>query len=93
VQAEPSKGGHDNDYVFNLTLADASGQLHTLGVSGWHKFFSEDCQGWVSASELQDGEHLRGHSGTMNVTSITSLPGLHRVYNFTVGSKLRGHDP
>jgi len=36
-----------NDFVFALSLADAAGALDTLGVTGWHKFFSH--VGWASA--------------------------------------------
>jgi hypothetical protein len=74
---------HLNGFVFDLTLRDSSGQGSTLGVTGWHKFYTED-RGWVSASELRRGEAVRGREGVVTVASLARRPGVQRVYNFTV---------
>jgi hypothetical protein len=74
---------HLSNFVSELTVADASGQLDRLGVTGWHKFFRER-RGWVSACELELGEKLRGHDGPVVVTSLVRDPDVQRVYNLTV---------
>ncbi|HEX8524121.1 MAG TPA: polymorphic toxin-type HINT domain-containing protein, partial [Tepidisphaeraceae bacterium] len=75
---------HLNDYVFDVALEDQHGSHDNLGVTGFHKFYSEDRHGWVSAADLHDGEQLRGESGPIHVLSVMSLPGTQQVYNFTV---------
>ncbi|HEX8523216.1 MAG TPA: RHS repeat-associated core domain-containing protein, partial [Tepidisphaeraceae bacterium] len=75
---------HLNDYVFDLVLADQAGNSDNLGVTGFHKFYSEDRHRWISTVDLREGERLRGESGPIHVLSVTSLPGTQRVYNFTV---------
>lgn len=49
---------HLNRFVFRLTVKDASGKSETLGVTGYHKFYSETRKAWVSAKDLHDGERL-----------------------------------
>lgn len=74
---------HLNDYVFHLTLQDASGNTETLGVTGFHKLFAED-RGWTSVASLHIGEQMRGDHGDLTVVSLTRDPGVQRVYNLTV---------
>jgi len=74
---------HLNNFIFDLTLKDASGVVDTLGVTGWHKMFSES-RGWVSASELKAGETLRSFDGPLVVASLVRRSGADRVYNMTV---------
>ncbi len=38
----------------------------------------------MSTVDLQEGEELRTATGTARGTTLTSLPGTDRVYNFTV---------
>ncbi len=66
-----------------MTLSADSGKTDTYGVTGFHKWYSES-RGWVSTVDLQEGEELRTATGTARVTTLTSLPGTDRVYNFTV---------
>ena len=56
----------------------------TLGMTGWHKMFSESRGAWVSASELEIGEVLRGHDGPVVVTQLMRDPAVQRVYNMSV---------
>ena len=42
---------HLNDFLYNLTLSDSQGDTDNLGVTGYHRFYTED-RGWVIASEL-----------------------------------------
>ncbi len=75
---------HLNNFVFDLTVRNAQGDLETLGVTGWHKFYDE-AEGWQSASELDLGDTLRGLDGQpMTVVSLQRDEGIHRVYNLTV---------
>ncbi len=75
---------HLNQFLFDLTVSDASGHRETIGVTGWHKIYSESRDGWVSASLLTNGELLRGHDGLVTVVSLTRRSGTFRVYNMTV---------
>jgi YD repeat-containing protein len=70
--------------VIELTLRDSRGQEETLRPTGEHLFYSVTQGEWLSAEELQPGEHLDGIKGTVTVTAITTLPGTHRVYNLSV---------
>lgn len=64
--------------------ANADGELETLGVTGWHKFYDE-AEGWQSASELTIGDTLRGLSGeNVKVVALAQRPATERVYNMTV---------
>jgi hypothetical protein len=74
---------HLNNFLFRLTLKEPSGAQETLGVTGWHKLYSED-RGWVSVCELRLGETLAGHGGPVAVAELRREPGVHRVYNMTV---------
>jgi len=74
---------HLNNFVYDLTLSDGDGYADSLGVTGYHKFYTED-RGWVSASELYLGETVRTAQGDVAVTSLVRESGLYRVYNMTV---------
>ena len=74
---------HLNDYVFNLTLKNASGETETLGVTGYHRFYDET-NGWTQTQNLQIGETLRGDHGDLTVVGLTRDVGAYRVYNITV---------
>ncbi len=74
---------HLNNYVFDLTLTDASGHGDALGVTGYHRFYTED-RGWVTADQLYLGELIRGEHGDVTVTSLARDAGVFRVYNMTV---------
>lgn len=75
---------HLNQFVFDLAVEDAGNHQETIGVSGWHKLYSESRQEWVSASSLTPGETLQGHDGPVTVESLRRRPGNFRVYNITV---------
>jgi hypothetical protein len=74
---------HLNDDVFNLTMTDNAGDSTTIGVTGYHKIYTED-RGWVDAGDLYDGELVRGDNGDVTVTGLSSDPGTYRVYNLDV---------
>jgi len=74
---------HLNNYVFNLTLTDPSGADDTIGITGYHKVYTED-RGWVQAYDLHEGEAVRTASGNAIVTGLVRNPGTFRVYNMTV---------
>ncbi|MCA9118588.1 MAG: hypothetical protein H6822_03895 [Planctomycetaceae bacterium] len=70
--------------VIELTLRDANGREDTLRPTDEHLFYSASRGNWLSAGELQVGEHLDGVNGRITVAAITPLEGTHRVYNMTV---------
>jgi len=74
---------HLNNYVFNLTLTNASGADDTIGITGYHKVYTED-RGWVQAYDLHEGETVRTAAGNATVTGLVRNPGTFRVYNMTV---------
>ena len=74
---------HLNTYVFDLTLSDSQGNSDTLGVTGYHKFYTED-RGWVTVDQLAMGELIRTVAGDVTVSSVTREEGVFRVYNMTV---------
>jgi hypothetical protein len=49
-----------------------------------HQFYSLSRNSWIPASELEIGEQIRTQSGEATITSITPLPGLHKVYNLEI---------
>ncbi|MGH7135072.1 MAG: polymorphic toxin-type HINT domain-containing protein, partial [Pirellulales bacterium] len=67
-----------------LTVEDASGRRETIKPTGYHKFYSDTRKAWVSASQLDGGERLRGVNGPLTVIDIHRIPGVERVYNMTV---------
>jgi hypothetical protein len=77
---------HLNNYLYRLTLTDGRGRNDVLGVTGWHKIYTED-RGWISASDLKLGEVVRGASGDLAVAELSRNPGAYRVYNMTVESE------
>ena len=74
---------HLNNYGFRLTLTNAAGTAETLGVTGFHKLYTED-RGWEPTAALHIGEMVRGNHGDLKVAKLVSDPGVHRVYNLTV---------
>jgi hypothetical protein len=76
---------HFSDFVYQLTLQDASGQTETLGVTGYHRFYDESL-GWIQVQNLHDGEVLRGDHEDLTVVGLTRDLGIDRVYNMTVES-------
>ena len=74
---------HLNGFVFELTLRNAVGEIDTLGVTGYHRFFDET-DGWQQVVELQLGDVLRTQAGPVEVLAIARVAGTHRVYNMTV---------
>jgi hypothetical protein len=75
---------HLNRYVFRLGLTDSSGRTETIGVTGFHKFYSEDRKTWVSVEDLRRGERVPGAGGLLTVSMIARSRGVERVYNMTV---------
>jgi hypothetical protein len=77
---------HLNSYVFDLKVADGTGEVDSIGITGYHKVFSEE-RGWVNAAELQIGEDLRSSDGRkLEVVDLDRALGTYRVYNLTVES-------
>jgi RHS repeat-associated protein len=75
---------HLNNYVFHLTLDGSAGREDTLGVTGYHRFYSES-RGWEPVDQLKAGEVVRGvEGGDVTVSSVVRDPGTYRVYNMTV---------
>ena len=74
---------HLNDFVFHLTLTNSDGDSSTIGVTGYHKIYTED-RGWVDADDLYNGELVRGAHGDLTVTGLSTDPGMYRVYNLDV---------
>ncbi len=74
---------HLNDFVFHLTLDEASGQADTIGITGYHKVYTED-RGWVDADDLRQGEYVETADGEAKVEGLVSDPGIYRVYNMSV---------
>jgi RHS repeat-associated protein len=69
--------------VYDLTLTN-SGESDTLGVTEFHKFYSES-RGWVDAAALLPGEVVRGQDEPIVVGSVVRRAApMERVYNFTV---------
>ena len=58
---------HLNKYVFELAIKDAAGRSETVHTTGFHKFYSDSRNAWVSAKELRKGEQLRGVNGALTV--------------------------
>lgn len=75
---------HLNPAVYELTLSDPQGRQERVRSTGFHKFYSDTRQEWVSAKGLRQDEQLRGLTRLVSVLQIESVPGVHRVYNFTV---------
>ena len=77
---------HPNSFVFDLTIARTDGSASaSVGVTGWHKFYSTTRAAWVSAVDLKVGETLEGRNGPVSVVSrVQRSLGAERVYNMTV---------
>ncbi len=76
---------HLNNFLFRLTLTNLSGASEDIGVTGYHKIYTED-RGWVNASELVLGEKVRGADGDLTVTGLIRDPGVYHIYNISVES-------
>ncbi len=69
----------------NVLEASIEGRDEPLRVTANHLFWSADCEEFVHAVDLLDGETLRSHDGqTLHVIALTPLRGVHRVYNVEV---------
>ncbi len=75
---------HLNPDVWRLTVTDKQGRRETIRPTGFHRFWSETRQAYVSVRDLQLGETLDGVAGRLTVQSLAPVPGTHRVYNMTV---------
>lgn len=75
---------HLNPDVCELTLRDKAGREETLRPTSTHQFYSISRGEWLAAAELQNGETLDGIDGRVTVVASREVPGIHRVYNFTV---------
>jgi len=75
---------HLNNYVLELTIRSARGHETIICPTGFHKFYRPRDEAWVSAQELGVGDQLQGVKGPITVVSTIRVPGIHRVYNFTV---------
>ncbi|MGH7139388.1 MAG: polymorphic toxin-type HINT domain-containing protein, partial [Pirellulales bacterium] len=75
---------HLNAALCDLSVADATGRRETINTTAFHKFYSDTRRGWVSASALREGEQLRGPNGALAVADVRRVPGVERVYNFSV---------
>ncbi|GAB4135596.1 MAG: hypothetical protein Tsb009_02000 [Planctomycetaceae bacterium] len=65
-------------------MKDSGGKSETLGVTGFHKFYSESRQAWIPAKDLREGEQLGYLQRPVTVSGIARVHGTHRVYNLTV---------
>ena len=45
---------HLNKYVFELTITDAAGHSETVRTTGFHKFYSDSRNAWISASRIAE---------------------------------------
>jgi hypothetical protein len=75
---------HLNNDVYELTVGSLGGQSEVIRTTGFHKFYRQGDDAWVSAKELSAGDRLDGPTATLVVQSLQPLPGTHRVYNLTV---------
>lgn len=75
---------HLNNYVFDITIQDQLGQLKSLGVAGFHKFYSKTRGMWLSAEQLRPREVLVGLSHEVSVVRLGRRKNAHRVYNMSV---------
>jgi RHS repeat-associated protein len=76
---------HSNNFVYTLTLTDSDGRADSIGITGYHRVYTED-RGWVIASQLVQGEVVRTAEGDAVVSGLVRNPGVFRVYNMTVES-------
>lgn len=75
---------HLNRFLFDLSFVSPAGQEESVRTTGWHKFYRQDDNAWVSAVDLKEGDRLVGVHGPLVVQSLTRVVGVHRVYNMTV---------
>ncbi|EDY18791.1 YD repeat protein [Chthoniobacter flavus Ellin428] len=77
---------HLNGYVLRLHF---DGTDETISPTVMHRLYSATRHEWVRAGELNAGEMLKTHAGTIRVASIEQLLGIHRVYNIEVEAEHR----
>jgi len=70
--------------VRELSLRSIDDQRESLRPTGRHRFYSEDRQEWVPASQLRAGENIRSLRGRLTVDCSRRIPGTHRVHDMTV---------
>jgi hypothetical protein len=70
--------GHD------LVVVHVTGLADSIEVTSPHPFWSMDRATWVSAGNLQPGEHLATEHGTATVQFVAPEPGEQRVYSIKV---------
>jgi hypothetical protein len=75
---------HLHPQVIEHSLRNYDGRQETVRPTAPHKFYSESRGTWVSAVDLRRGERLRGVGGSVTVTGMAPVPGVHRVYNMSV---------
>jgi hypothetical protein len=75
---------HLNSYVLELTVEDGHDKQEKIRPTGFHKFYRPRDNQWVSAHDLQVGDHLQGQQGLLRVVATMRIAGVHRVYNLTV---------
>lgn len=68
----------------NLWELRFEGTAVALRLTGTHRLYAVDREGWAAASGLLPGERLAASGGTWTVASVRRLPGRHRVYNLEV---------
>ena len=66
---------HLNKYVFELTIRDATGRCETVHTTGFHKFYTDSRNAWISANELRKGEQLRGVNAALTVAAVSFFAG------------------
>jgi hypothetical protein len=74
---------HVDDFVFDLTLTNASGRTEAVGVTGGHRYY-DPVAGWTQVKDLQPGQVLRGDRGDLTVLALARRSGSQRVFNMAV---------
>jgi hypothetical protein len=72
---------HRNGHVLRLRFEGVNGCLEPTER---HAIYSDTRDAWIPAGLLKAGECLRTLQGTAAISSIESLPGVHRVCNVEV---------
>lgn len=75
---------NQSDAVYELEVAAEDGTTESIRTTGGHKFYRESDQAWVSAQTLLPADQLQGASGSLAVSGVSEVPGLHSVFNMTV---------
>jgi hypothetical protein len=72
------------DRIARIKILGADGKVETIEGTPIHPVWSEDRQDWIPLGELQEGEQLRGDTGTAIVLAATILLHPTPVYNIEV---------